>query len=530
MNDSFYRAFEDRHRGPRELIKERLGAYQPFLAPLRVLAQAPAALDLGCGRGEWLELLAEQGFSASGVDLDEGMLAACRERGLAVTNADALADLRARPGASLDLVSAFHLVEHIPFDQVQELVTQALRVLRPGGLLIMETPNPENLVVATSGFYMDPSHLRPLPPPLLDFVVEHAGFARHKVLRLQEPPQLHDAAHLELINVLNGVSPDFAVVAQKAGGLPQAFDGAFAAELGLDLGTLARRYQAQQDNVHGELDVRVDAVERDTAGVYKHALDTLGTVQSMTHQVQVELRAALQREQALQAALQAQTLAERDARLLASEQRAVYAAQRAEQAEQRAEQAERRAEQRTLQAAQHAEQAEQRAAQRAQQAEQRAHQAEQRAQQAEQRAEQAEQRAGQAEQHIEAVYASSSWRITRPARAALSLLKRPPRPADSAPAEARQQARGPGLVHKLVRKLVRHDRARALAIRLVARFPKLDARLRALAYRSLQQGAQAGPAGEAPAHQQSPLSEPAQRIYAQLQRQADQGVTDPNDH
>jgi hypothetical protein len=251
----------------------------------------------------------------------------------------------------------------------------------------------------------------------------------------------------------------------------------------------------------------------------------------MTHQVQVELRAALQREQALQAALQAQTLAERDARLLASEQRAVYAAQRAEQAEQRAEQAERRAEQRTLQAAQHAEQAEQRAAQRAQQAEQRAHQAEQRAQQAEQRAEQAEQRAGQAEQHIEAVYASSSWRITRPARAALSLLKRPPRPADSAPpAEARQQARGPGLAHKLVRKLVRNDRARALAIRLVARFPKLDARLRALAYRSLQQVAPAGPAGDAQAHQQSPLSEPAQRIYAQLQRQADQGVTDPDEH
>src|SRR5437763_8718032 len=83
---SFYRAFEDRYRGAREIIKDRLRAYARFTDPLlglpRPAGLAPAALDLGCGRGEWLELLGEAGFAARGVDLDDGMLAACRERGL----------------------------------------------------------------------------------------------------------------------------------------------------------------------------------------------------------------------------------------------------------------------------------------------------------------------------------------------------------------------------------------------------------------------------------------------------------------
>jgi len=215
MTQPFYRAFEDRYRGSRDVIKQRLRAYQPFIAPLARLPGA-AALDLGCGRGEWLELLGESGFRARGVDLDDSMLAACRERGLQVETADALAALRACPDHSLALVSAFHLVEHIPFDLVRELAAEALRALQPGGLLIMETPNPENLVVGASSFYMDPSHLHPIPPNLLAFTAEHAGYLRHKIVRLQEEPQLHTDPALGLINVLEGPSPDYSVVAQKA--------------------------------------------------------------------------------------------------------------------------------------------------------------------------------------------------------------------------------------------------------------------------------------------------------------------------
>nr|WP_315213989.1 class I SAM-dependent methyltransferase [uncultured Duganella sp.] len=283
MSAGFYRAFEDRYRGARETIKARLAAYAPFIAPLATLQRPPRALDVGCGRGEWLELLGEQGFAAHGVDLDDGMLAACRERGLSVELGDAIDCLRRLPDASVALVSAFHLVEHIPFDLLQALVAEAQRVLLPGGLLIMETPNAENLVVGATSFYLDPTHLRPLPPQLLAFVAEYGGFARPKVVRLQEDPALCGDAPIGLINVLDGVSPDYAVVAQKAA--PEAvlapFAAAFAADYGLALAPMALRFEqrllardaAQRDavarleqhTIDGKL--RLDAAERALDGL-----------------------------------------------------------------------------------------------------------------------------------------------------------------------------------------------------------------------------------------------------------------------
>lgn len=304
MSVPFYRAFEDRYRGARDEIKQRLRAYTAFLAPLAARLPSAPALDLGCGRGEWLELLGEHGFAARGVDLDDGMLAACRERGLEVETADALAALRARPDASLALVSAFHLVEHIPFALVQELIAQALRTLQPGGLLILETPNPENLVVGATSFYLDPSHLRPLPPALLAFAAEHAGFARHKVVRLQEQPQLHTDAPLGLINVLEGASPDYSVVAQKAGpdAAMAALDAAFEAEYGFALAPLAARYEAQwaadQGVVHralARLDQEQARLRQGMAEAQGHAEHRLGLLEQRAAQAEARADALGQR-------------------------------------------------------------------------------------------------------------------------------------------------------------------------------------------------------------------------------------------
>ena len=282
---SFYRAFEDRYRGSRDTIKERLRAYAPFTDPL-LRPDAPAvALDLGCGRGEWLELLGESGFDARGVDLDEGMLAACRERGLAARHGDALAALRAQPDASLALVSAFHLVEHLPFDLVRELVAEALRALRPGGLLVMETPNPENLTVGATSFYLDPSHLHPLPPGLLGFAAEHAGFARQRIVRLQEDPQLHTGAPLGLINVLEGVSPDYAVVAQKAAAPDTLarFDAAFSARWGITLGQLALRYEDQLAGRDAEIHHILARVERHGTDLAQQLASAQAQAQELHH-------------------------------------------------------------------------------------------------------------------------------------------------------------------------------------------------------------------------------------------------------
>ncbi|NKB47296.1 MAG: methyltransferase domain-containing protein [Legionellales bacterium] len=246
MTDNFYRALEDKFRGSRELIKERLEVYLPFILPIRDALPEVFAIDLGCGRGEWLELLASNGFDAQGVDLDDAMLlSACQAfDGLTVHTGDVLEFLQATPDNSQAIVSGFHIAEHLPFAQLQHLVREALRVLMPGGLLILETPNPENFRVATLSFYYDPTHLNPLPPDLLSFLTEFTGFKRNKVIRLQESEQLRTSLSASLDEVLGGVSPDYAVVAQKGSDAATMalFDQPFAKEYGLDASILVERF------------------------------------------------------------------------------------------------------------------------------------------------------------------------------------------------------------------------------------------------------------------------------------------------
>ena len=244
MTANFYRAFEDRYRGSRELIKERLQAYLPFIQPLYELYPAAPAVDLGCGRGEWLEILVEAGFSPIGVDLDEGMLDACHDLSLPVYKGEAIEYLVSLADNSQAVVSALHVVEHINFENLKFLVSEALRVLKPGGLLILETPNPENIVVATCNFYLDPTHQRPIPPALLSFVPEYYGFKRVKTIRLQESRELAQRDTLSLQDVFQGASPDYAVVAQKIAdpAVMMATAAAFDREYGLTIETLSSRY------------------------------------------------------------------------------------------------------------------------------------------------------------------------------------------------------------------------------------------------------------------------------------------------
>jgi SAM-dependent methyltransferase len=250
MNLDFYRAFEERYRGSQEQIRLRLRVYLPFIKPLIVLYGDAKAVDLGCGRGEWLELLKEEGFDARGVDLDEGMLVACKELGLNVQVGDAVGFLKELPEASQVIVSGFHLVEHIPFVDVQALVQEALRVLKPGGLLILETPNPENIVVGSSSFYLDPTHQRPIPPQLLAFLPDYYGYEKTKIVRLQESLELHSTKPPRLLDVLNGASPDYSIVARKKGNakILAATKKAFSKEYGLTLDNLAIRYDLEVES------------------------------------------------------------------------------------------------------------------------------------------------------------------------------------------------------------------------------------------------------------------------------------------
>jgi len=187
--DTVYTAFEDVFRGSCEEIKSRQAVYLPLLEKHGIGSPAMPLLDLGCGRGEWLALLSEHGLHARGVDRNDDMVERCQSSGLAVTKGEALPYLTSLPAASLGAVTTFHMVEHMPFDDVLALVDESLRVLKPGGILILETPNPQNILVGAHTFYLDPTHLKPLPSPMLRFFVEARGFCDAHVLELQPYPE-----------------------------------------------------------------------------------------------------------------------------------------------------------------------------------------------------------------------------------------------------------------------------------------------------------------------------------------------------
>lgn len=182
--DRLYLAFENAQRGDSQEIRQRLSVYLPSLAEQHYNTQQYPMLDIGAGRGEWLSLLREQGYRVKGVDLNAAMIKMCKSAGFEMEHADALTYLQNLPANSLSMVSAFHLIEHLPFVSLVKLVEEIYRVLIPGGMIILETPNPENIIVGTHTFYMDPTHLKPIPPSLAHFMLEHFGFFNVNILRL----------------------------------------------------------------------------------------------------------------------------------------------------------------------------------------------------------------------------------------------------------------------------------------------------------------------------------------------------------
>ena len=191
--------FVDAFRGEREEI---LGRAADHLELLRVSAPV---LDLGCGRGELLEALRGAGVEARGVDSDPAMVARCRRLGLAVECVDALAALRAAPAASLGAVTAIHVVEHMPAAGWMALVDAAAAALRPGGLLLLESPNPESLRVSADLFWLDPTHRAPVHPEALGFIAGALGLEVVETRRVRPfPPEqaLADPSQPEAVRAL----------------------------------------------------------------------------------------------------------------------------------------------------------------------------------------------------------------------------------------------------------------------------------------------------------------------------------------
>jgi len=185
--EAFYLAFENACRGPEDEIRRQFTDWLKHLPSPG--SNNPRVLDIGCGRGEWLQLLAANGYQATGLDTNAVMVQHCQRKQLDVQLGDAFDWLQQQPDNSLCAITAFHVIEHIPFSQLLQWTQEAYRVLQPGGVLIYETPNPENILVASHTFYHDPTHRNPLTPTLLEFLAEYCGFKQPELVRLHPYPE-----------------------------------------------------------------------------------------------------------------------------------------------------------------------------------------------------------------------------------------------------------------------------------------------------------------------------------------------------
>lgn len=190
--DRFYLALEDRFRGSPEIIRDRQKFYLPLvkrsiqLSKLDLPSNA-VFLDIGCGRGEWLSLLKSESIPSLGVDTNGEMVDTSKQKGLNAHCCNALEYLKGLPDHSLLGASAFHVIEHVDLETGLGLLSELLRCLLPGGIVFFETPNPENLRVSTHNFFIDPTHTKPIPPILLQFMFEHTGFQGNEIVRLHPP-------------------------------------------------------------------------------------------------------------------------------------------------------------------------------------------------------------------------------------------------------------------------------------------------------------------------------------------------------
>ena len=213
--DDLYAAFQKRFRGDSAETREHLRAYLALFDESKI---GDEVLDVGCGNGTWIELLRERGIRARGVESNRTLAAAARAKGFELVEADAIRYLRTLPENSLSAVTAFHFVEHLALAALVDLIAEIHRVLKPGGLLVFETPNPKNLVVGACNFYSDPTHERPLFPESLEFMVTYSGFINARIEYLhpvKDSPFQGTGDGDRALNAWFFSPRDYAVIAEK---------------------------------------------------------------------------------------------------------------------------------------------------------------------------------------------------------------------------------------------------------------------------------------------------------------------------
>ena len=217
---SFYFELQGRFQSHVQADATRLEMYRSVIGNLDPPLPAGTWLDIGCGRGSWLQLARDGGYAAAGVDSNHAAIEQCQETGFEVTEGDALEFLQSAGDESFAVISAFHVLEHCPFEYCLNLVHETARTLKPGGVFLIETPHPGNLLMAAEQFWIDPTHHRPIPLPLMEFLFEYCGLdVVHRFEVNARPESEHlPFRELELANRLNLLfygPQDYAVMGRR---------------------------------------------------------------------------------------------------------------------------------------------------------------------------------------------------------------------------------------------------------------------------------------------------------------------------
>ena len=202
--DSFYHRLENKYRGTVSDIRNRLRIYMPEVEGAVIRTGGKPVMDIGCGRGEWLELLNDADITAIGIDTNPVQIGEVQEKGLDARHGDARSALTEAEDNSLACITAHHLIEHLPFEEVLWITREAMRVLAPGGLLLFETPNVRNILVGATSFHNDPTHRHPMTDPVLNVLFETVGF--HPI----ETRHLHPHEKLAEFMAKPGFDPELA--------------------------------------------------------------------------------------------------------------------------------------------------------------------------------------------------------------------------------------------------------------------------------------------------------------------------------
>tara|TARA_B100000214_G_C23960096_1_gene624792 strand:+ start:187 stop:1413 length:1227 start_codon:yes stop_codon:yes gene_type:complete len=214
METNYYLDFEDNFRGKRKNIIDKLSIYDQLIETIVDSKSSPKLLDIGCGRGEWLQKWKNKFNDISGIDSDQKMIETCRHNNLNVIEGDATKVLSKFANQSVNIITIFHLIEHLNHEKLLELLIECQRVLTNNGVLIMETPNIDNLLVSSKSFHIDPTHINLIHPDLIAFDLKKVGFSNVKTYNINCGP-LNNATPLKITRVLNGVAQDLCIVATK---------------------------------------------------------------------------------------------------------------------------------------------------------------------------------------------------------------------------------------------------------------------------------------------------------------------------